>query len=238
MPEKSPEKRLASLDTGLFRVLAFDYDETLAVSACMSDRVVGALERAREHERLLVLVTGRYLKSLLEACRRIDLFDLVVCENGAVIHEPSSGLTTALAGAVHEGLRERLEQEGVEPLLTGLSMLATYRNHEAVVRSAIAELGLGHHIQTNKNAIMILPEGVDKQSGLRSALAELGAEPGQTMVFGDAENDIPLFAGAGLRVAVGNAVAALKEHADVITESQFGDGVVEMIDMLTEALAL
>ncbi|MGD9682948.1 MAG: HAD family hydrolase [Candidatus Obscuribacterales bacterium] len=236
MPEKSTEKRLASLNTESFRVLAFDYDETLAVSAYMNDSVVGALERARKHERLLVLVTGRYLKSLLENCRRIDLFDLVICENGAVIHEPSSGQTRALAGEVHEGLKSRLEQDGVEPLLTGLSMLATYRNHEKVVRGAIADLGLGHHIQTNKNAVMILPEGVDKQSGLRSALAELGAEACETMVFGDAENDIPLFAGAGLRVAVGNAVPALKEHADIITENHFGDGVVEMIDLLTEKI--
>ena len=41
--------------------------------------------------RLLIMVTGRELDELKTVCPRLDLFEMVVAENGAVLFDPESG---------------------------------------------------------------------------------------------------------------------------------------------------
>ena len=41
----------------------------------------------------------------------------------------------------------------------------------------------------NKGAVMVLPSGVNKATGLAAALAELGLSPHNVVGVGDAEND-------------------------------------------------
>ena len=79
---------------------------------------------------------------------------------------------------------------------------------------------------------MVLPWGVKKATGLKAGLKELGLFPEQVVGVGDAENDHALLDFCGLGVAVANAVPALKEHADWVTQGARGAGVVELIDKL------
>jgi hypothetical protein len=72
-----------------FRALALDYDGTLASHDHLADATIAALERARRSGLRLVLVTGRTFFELARVCRRLDLFDVVVAENGAVLHYPA-----------------------------------------------------------------------------------------------------------------------------------------------------
>ena len=65
-----------------------------------------------------------------------------------------------------------------------------------------------------------------KKAGIRAVLSALGPDAGTTYGFGDAENDLPLFAEVDVRVAMGNAVDALKARADYVTGSVHEDGVV------------
>lgn len=65
-----------------------------------------------------------------------------------------------------------------------------------------------------------------KKAGIRAVLSALGPDAGTTYGFGDAENDLPLFAEVDVRVAMGNAVDALKARADYMTGSVHEDGVV------------
>ena len=46
-----------------------------------------------------------------------------------------------------------------------------------------------------------------------------------TAVIGDGENDVDMFAQAGLSIAMGNANAAVKDAADFVTGSNEDDGV-------------
>jgi Cof subfamily protein (haloacid dehalogenase superfamily) len=62
-------------------------------------------------------------------------------------------------------------------------------------------------------------------------LARLMAVPTtSTAVIGDGENDVDMFAQAGLSVAMGNANAAVKDAADFVTGSNEDDGVALAIE--------
>jgi hypothetical protein len=76
---------------------------------------------------------------------------------------------------------------------------------------------------------MVLPAGASKGSGLAFALDELGLSPHSTIAFGDAENDLSLLETAEVGVAVSDAVASLKAHADVILERPNGAGIAHFV---------
>ena len=54
---------------------------------------------------------------------------------------------------------------------------------------AIRDLGLELQVIFNKGAVMVLPSGVNKATGLDAALDELGLSPHNVVGVGDAEND-------------------------------------------------
>lgn len=64
------------------------------------------------------------------------------------------------------------------------------------------------------------------KSGAMVFLADRIGVPIQRVVaFGDGENDLPMIVAAGTGVAMGNAMAAVKEAADLVTESHDADGI-------------
>jgi hypothetical protein len=58
----------------------------------------------------------------------------------------------------------------------------------------------------------------------------MGASTAATAVIGDGENDVDMFACAGLSIAMGNADAKVKEAADFVTGSNDDDGVAVAIE--------
>ena len=84
----------------------------------------------------------------------------------------------------------------------------------------------------NKGAVMVLPSGVNKASGLDAALKSLGLSRHNAIGVGDAENDHALLARCQVAVAVANALPALKEAADIVTQGSRDAGVRELIDEL------
>ena len=74
-----------------FLALATDYDGTLATEGIISEATVAALDRLKASGRRLVLVTGRHLPSLKQIFPRLDLFELVVVENGGLLYTPATG---------------------------------------------------------------------------------------------------------------------------------------------------
>jgi hypothetical protein len=81
---------------------------------------------------------------------------------------------------------------------------------------------------------MLVPSGVNKQTGLAAALAELGLSMRNTVAVGDAENDHAMLAAAECGVAVANALDSLKERADLVTRGARGAGVEELIARMLE----
>jgi HAD superfamily hydrolase (TIGR01484 family) len=214
--------------------LATDYDETLAEHGLISDETYAALERLAKTGRKLIMVTGRELDSLEEVFPRLDIFDKIVAENGALLYTPASKTERVLTLAPPARFVERLQALGVTPLSVGRSIVATWEPHEIVALEVIKELGLELEIIFNKGAVMILPSGVNKATGLAAALKEMGLTPHNVMGVGDAQNDHAFLRMVGHGVAVANALPEVKATADYVLQGSRGAGVVELIDRLIQ----
>jgi hypothetical protein len=212
-----------------FHVLACDYDGTLASAGKISPRTMDALRRVRETGRRILLITGRQFDDLLEVCPQIDFFDLVIAENGAVLFDPAAKRVEELAQPPPAAFLAALTERNV-PFAKGRIIVATVVPHETAVVEAIRRLGLELQIIFNKEAVMVLPSGISKQSGLRAALLRLGISAYDTIGIGDAENDHAFLRRVGLSVAPANAVPALAAEVDVVTRAANGAGVCEFVD--------
>jgi hydroxymethylpyrimidine pyrophosphatase-like HAD family hydrolase len=215
-----------------YLALALDYDGTAASEGRLSDAASSAIERLRTSGRRVVLVTGRRVDDLLRVLPRSALFDLIVAENGAVIYDPQSREEVPLAAPLPALFAERLRERGVVPLEQGAVVVATRDPYGEVMLEVIRELGLEVHVIFNRGAVMALPAGINKATGLDVAVRRLGMSRHEVVGIGDAENDHSLLEYGECGVAVANAVDSLKEIAAFVTRGANGAGVAELIDEL------
>jgi HAD superfamily hydrolase (TIGR01484 family) len=210
-----------------FVALATDYDGTIAEDGVVAESTLEALRELKQSGRNLLLVTGRQLWDLKKVLPEIALFDLIVAENGGVLFDPKTGEETLLAAEPPKAFLDRLQAREV-PVSVGRCIVATWEPHQNAVLEVIRELGLELQIIFNKGAVMVLPAGVSKASGLEAALGLLKLSPHNVAGIGDAENDHSFLRYCGCAVAVANALPLLKESADFVTEEPRGAGVAAL----------
>jgi len=212
--------------------LICDYDGTIAQDGKVLPSTVSALKRLRESGRKLVLATGRELDDLLQIFPELDIFDRVVAENGGLLYRPAERGKTLLTKPRQQELIDKLKKRGVEPISAGETIVSTWQPNEAATIEAIRELGLDLHVTFNKGAVMILPAGVNKGTGVRAALRELELSEHNAVGIGDAENDHGFLQICECSAAVQNAIEALKTRVDLVTNASRGAGVEELIERL------
>jgi hydroxymethylpyrimidine pyrophosphatase-like HAD family hydrolase/energy-coupling factor transporter ATP-binding protein EcfA2 len=211
-------------------VFATDYDGTIAESNRVNEATARALERVRATGRRLILVTGRMLPDLQSVCPDLDrMFDAVVAENGALLYFPERRETRTLGDVPEPTLIAALERRGV-PFAVGSAILATDAVFAEAALAAIQETGVERSLVFNKGALMLLPGGVTKGTGLTAALAIFELSPHNLVGIGDAENDHAFLSMCECAVAVADAVPALRERADYVTRGAAAHGTVEFID--------
>jgi hydroxymethylpyrimidine pyrophosphatase-like HAD family hydrolase len=217
------------------RYIAFatDYDGTLASDGRVNETTLRALEKLKASGRKLVLATGRHLGDLQKVFPETNVFDRIVAENGAVLFDPASNNEKVLTEAPPEALLAGLRDAGVQ-FDVGRAIISSWTPSETAILEVIRRLALDYQVIFNKGAVMALPSGVNKATGLHHALLDLQLSLHNTVAIGDAENDHSFLAASECGVAVGNAVPALRERADIITKAERGAGVVELIDELVE----
>jgi hydroxymethylpyrimidine pyrophosphatase-like HAD family hydrolase len=215
-----------------YRALALDYDGTVAEEGKVSPETAAALWQIKRSGRSVLLVTGRVLPELRECFDQLEVFDRIVAENGALLYRPEGEVETLLNEPPKPEFAKLLRERGVGPISLGKVITATWEPHQNVVLETIRELGLELEVIFNKGAVMILPTGVNKGSGLRAALKELDLKPEEAVGVGDAENDHSLLRSCGLGVAVANALPSLKERADWVVTGARGAGVRQVIEGL------
>ena len=215
-----------------YLALATDYDGTLASRGTVEPDTMEALCRLAATGRKLILVTGRRVDDLVRVFPEVAIFDRVVAENGPLVYRPQTRETRILSQPPPAAFIDELRRRGVQPLTLGQVFVATEQPNERVVLAVISELGLDLHVILNKGAVMVLPASVNKATGLRAALDELGLSPQAVVGIGDAENDEAFLAMCGCGVAVANALDSLKAQADHVTSGEDGAGVREVIDSL------
>jgi hydroxymethylpyrimidine pyrophosphatase-like HAD family hydrolase len=215
------------------RVLACDFDGTIADDGRIAPEVVTALGDARARGIAVILVTGRVLEDLRLANVDLGGFDAVVAENGAVVYLPEQARSIQLGGPPPERFLGELRARGV-PFHAGAVVIGISDRHAAQVLDLVRTFGLDCQLIFNRAALMLLPSGVSKATGVRRALEELGRSEHNMIAFGDAENDLPLLTVAQVGVSAHGAVPALDAVADDRLTQPGGAGVAQYVRRLLD----
>lgn len=147
-------------------------------------------------------------------------------------YRPSDNFSKLLCPPASTALAQKLGEARAQPLSVGRAIIATREPYETLVIELIKELGLELQVIFNKGAVMVLPNGVNKATGLRRALKDMHIDPQNVPAIGDAENDHAFLSMCGAGVAVANALPMLKERADFVTKGARGAGLTELIDRI------
>lgn len=150
-----------------FHVLATDYDGTLADQGRVGEDVLNKLKEFQVSGRRTILVTGRKVKDLISVFPEYKIFDYIVAEYGAIIHETATGKDQLLGPEPDPSFVKSLEERGVYPISVGKVIIATWEPHEQAVLEVIKGSGSERQVIFNKGAVMILPPGINKATGLQ-----------------------------------------------------------------------
>ena len=211
-----------------FKALACDYDGTLAFEDRIPPVVHEALERARTAGLRLILVTGRTFFELTRVCDCLELFDAVVAENGAVLYYPGSAMIRDQGPPVPDRLLAELDRRGIY-YQVGRVIVGTGRGDEGALKEALAAAGVTRDLIYNRAALMLLPAGVSKGSGVLQALRVLSLSPHDVLALGDAENDLPLFDACGFSGCPEDSLPAVRERVDWVFPGVHGAGIAAAI---------
>jgi len=202
-----------------FRVLALDYDGTIALDGVLSPDVRSAIAEARALGIVVIIVTGRILSELRSVAGDLNFVDAVVAENGAVLAFPDVQ-TRILGQPPPQIFFDELQRRGVA-FKAGQCVVEAAAAAAPAILAAISELQLPLVILFNRGRLMVLPQSISKGTGLRAALRILRLSPHNAIAIGDAENDHDLLAQCELAVAVSWGSTTLQAAADEVVK---GDG--------------
>jgi hydroxymethylpyrimidine pyrophosphatase-like HAD family hydrolase len=217
-----------------YRALACDFDGTIAEDGQVEATTLEALDDVRGSGRRLILLTGRLLPDLKARFPELDKFDVVVAENGALLYTPGAAEERLIAAPVEASLYRRLSKAGIKPLDRGRVIVSTWVPNDQVVLESIRELGLDLQVIFNKGAVMVVPSGVNKATGLTEALAGLSLSPHNVVGIGDAENDLAFLGVCEFSAAVANAIPSVKGRVDFVSDADHGRGVADLASRLLE----
>ncbi|MCC6195386.1 MAG: HAD hydrolase family protein [Burkholderiales bacterium] len=216
------------------RILALDFDGTIAVGDAIDPEAAEAIREARSAGLMAILVTGRTLADLDRRLPDAALFDAVVAENGAVLRFFPNTSPVLLCGAPDAQLVGDLTRKGISHS-SGSCIVDAPVDAAPQILDSIHRLGLPLAIAFNRGRLMVVPLGVTKGSGLNEALWRLRASPHNAVAIGDAENDHALLALCELGAAVAWGSDALRRAADEVIPGSDPSAVARFIRGLLPA---
>jgi len=214
------------------RVLALDYDGTIAVHGELDRDVRAAIQEARAGGLVVVLVTGRILSELRVKLGDLRLFDAVVGENGAVAAFPQAGRSACFAPRCAGAVVEALRRSGVETL-AGECVIELEARDAHTALDVIRQLQLPLTLHFNHGRLMILPQAVSKATGLKETLRIMRLSLHNAIGVGDAENDHELLSACEVGAAVAWGSSALRARADLEIEGDGPPAVARYLHELT-----
>jgi hydroxymethylpyrimidine pyrophosphatase-like HAD family hydrolase len=215
-----------------FRVLALDYDGTIARDGVLDSEVRAAIAEVRARGIAVVLATGRILSELKQMAGDVQFVDAVVAENGAVLYFPN-GHSRLLGNSPSPAFLEELRRRGLE-FKVGQCVVELDAASALQVLTVIRELELPFALLFNRGRLMVLPQGVSKGIGVREALTILHLSVHNAIAIGDAENDHDLLAACEIGVAVSWGSQALQRVADDVLH---GDGPTAVATYIRQSMA-
>jgi hydroxymethylpyrimidine pyrophosphatase-like HAD family hydrolase len=217
-------------------VVALDYDGTIARDGRVEPLVIEAINEAQERGIAVILVTGRIMADLRRVLPEHELFDAVVTENGAVLSFPNmpSRLLT------HPPSKILLDELCARNVAVGFGdcIIETEADDAPTILEAIRKLELPLVLQFNHGRVMVLPQGINKATGLREALNTLRLSLHNCVGLGDAENDYAMLDACEIGVAVSWGSKALQGIADEVLPGEGPPAVAAYIREVTSQIKL
>lgn len=97
--------------------------------------------------------------------------------------------------------------------------------------AVVKEFGQQHYIvRAADNFLEVMNAAASKGAALEILAAELGIDAEEVMVFGDEQNDIPMFKFAGHAIAMGNGSELAKSYATFVTDTNDNDGIAKALE--------
>ena len=176
--------------------------------------------------------TARMTREILDKCG-VDylLFShkLVTTSQEGLRHhsEISDGQRIGRLGRVAFRHGQRAVDEALEQ---GVCKYYVFNNGRLdQVAKALASVPCLTVTRSNPQNLELMPQGVDKGSGIRELTRRLGIPLKNVMAFGDEDNDLPILTQVGFGVAMGNAPEHVKNACRYVTAPFDEDGVGQAV---------
>src|ERR1700687_3478691 len=112
------------------------------------------------------------MPDFLSCFYRTELFDRIVFENGGLLYHPATASEKILTDPPPSRFIDELRRRGIA-IYPGKTVVATWRKEADRILQTIRDMGLELQIVFNRDALMVLPSGVNKASGLKAALVDM-----------------------------------------------------------------
>jgi hydroxymethylpyrimidine pyrophosphatase-like HAD family hydrolase len=216
--------------------VALDYDGTIARDGRVEPLVLEAVKEAQARGIVMILVTGRIMADLWHVLPEHELFDALVCENGAVLAFPKMPRRLL----THPPSQVLLDELCASDVAVGFGDCIIEADAVAApkILEAIRKLELPLVLQFNQGRVMVLPQGINKATGLREALNTLRLSLHNCVGIGDAENDYAMLDACEIGVAVSWGSKALQGIADEVLQGTGPRDVAAYIRKVTAHIKL
>ena len=217
-------------------VVALDYDGTIAWDGRVEPLVLEAVKEAQARGIVVVLVTGRILADLYRVLPEHQSFDAIVAENGAVLAFPNVP-RRLLTHPPSQALLDKLCAAGVFARF-GDCIIEAGAASAPKILEAIRALELPLVLQFNHSRVMVLPQGVNKATGLRETLNTMRLSLHNCIGIGDAENDYTMLDACEIGVAVSWGCKSLQAIADEVLKGTGPPAVAAYIREVSKQIKL
>lgn len=226
----------------------------------ISSVVLGSIRAVESQGVRVTPVTGRPYGMVEEVLQKLGSKDLAVVDGGATIRRAQTGemvwskwldqntarkiadILMPHSVAIHYSpvfnLRDvdDIDLDSISgPLPFVFSFFHADRKEE--IKESFAEIpGIAAHFCKGRKEypdcldVHVSHIEADKFHGVKALRQIIDITPETTLAIGDDNNDLPLFACAGIKVAMGNATDELKAAADYVVAPVSQDGFAEAMD--------
>lgn len=125
--------------------------------------------------------------------------------------------------------------EGFPKLPESISLykiLVNGNNKKLIKRTQKSLTENTYYTIAQKRIVQIMSRQATKWNGIRTMLDQFGISPAEVIYFGDDNDDIEPVRNCGIGVAVSNALEAVKNSADVVTDSNNMDGAAKYLESI------
>lgn len=200
------------------------------------------------------LCTGRPVSFAQAMAQCVGTSAPMICENGALVLDPSSGQLTAMVStqdmtalqqfgdrilSLPRWAGEFTKEPGKIACLSLNGPSITGASSPDAIKAVMAEMqnvdgADSFHWAHSTTAIDITPKGIDKSIGATKVLGDMGLNWAEVAAIGDSNGDLPILSRVGIPMCPANAEQSVKAMARHCADAQHASGISELLQWLIE----